>query len=58
MERDTADSLESDGGSFALSRKGQQVRLSVGRFLAVEGDTDFSPNLADSDDRVFLLDPC
>lgn len=51
-------SIEGDGGSFSLSRKGGQVRLSVGDFLAVEGDTDFSPDLATSDDRVFLLDPC
>lgn len=51
-------SIEGDGGSFELSRKGPQVRLSVGEFLAIEGETDFSPNLAESDDRVFLLDPC
>lgn len=51
-------SIEGDGGSFTLSRKGPQVRLSVGEFLAIEGDTDFSPDLAQSDDRVFLLDPC
>lgn len=50
--------IEGDGGTFTLQRSGQQIRLTVGDFLAVEGDTDFSPNLADSDDRVFLLNPC
>ena len=50
--------LEGDGGTFRLAADGKQVRLSVGDFLGLEGDTDFSPNLADSDDRVFLLNPC
>lgn len=51
-------SIEGDGGSFMLKGEGQQIRLTVGDFLVVEGDTDFSPNLADSDDRVFLLNQC
>jgi hypothetical protein len=50
--------IEGDGGTFTLQRVGQQIRLTVGSFLAIEGDTDFSPNLADSDDRVFLLNAC
>jgi hypothetical protein len=51
-------SLEGDGGDFSLRDEGKAIRLSVGDFLALEGDEDFSPNLADSDDRVFLLNPC
>ena len=56
--RDDRCSIEGDGGTFRLQGKGQQIRLTVGDVLAIEGDTDFSPNLADSDDRVFLLDAC
>ena len=56
--RDDRCGIEGDGGSFTLKRTGQQIRLTVGDFLAVEGATDFSPNLAESDDRVFLLNPC
>ena len=56
--RDDRCSIEGDGGSFTLRRTGPQIRMSVGDFLAVEGDRDFSPNLAESDDRVFLLNPC
>ena len=51
-------SLEGDGGGFTLRAEGKAIRLTVGDFLALEGDEDFSPNLADSDDRVFLLNPC
>lgn len=50
--------IEGDGGSFALAERGKAIRLSVGDFLALEGNEDFSPNLAESDDRVFLLNPC
>ena len=56
--RDDRCGIEGDGGSYTLRRTGPQIRMSVGDFLAVEGDRDFSPNLAESDDRVFLLNPC
>jgi len=51
-------SVEGDGGSFRLTGDGPRIKLTVGDFLAIEGQEDFSPNLADSDDRVFLLDAC
>ena len=50
-------SLEGDGGSFTLAKQGKAIKLTVGDFLALEGE-DFSPDLASSDDRVFLLNPC
>ena len=49
--------MEGDGGSFRLSAQGEALKLSVGDFLAIEGSQDFSVDLADSDDRVFLLYP-
>ncbi|MEO8685117.1 MAG: hypothetical protein ABI414_09805 [Devosia sp.] len=51
-------SIEGDGGTFRLTGDGPRIKLTVGEFLAIEGNDDFSPNLADSDDRVFLLDAC
>ena len=50
--------LEGDGGSFSLAEQGAAIKLTVGDFLALEGNEDFSPDLATSDDRVFLLNPC
>ena len=49
--------LEGDGGNFALARDGNALQLSVGDFLALEGARDFSPDLTESDDTVFLLYP-
>ncbi len=48
--------VEGDGGSFMLSAQGQAIRLEVGEYLSIEGATD-TPDLAQSDDRVFLLYP-
>ncbi|MEO5806576.1 hypothetical protein [Devosia sp.] len=50
-------SLEGDGGTFAIAKSGKGIKLSVGDFLELEGE-DFSPDLAKSDDRVFLLNKC
>jgi hypothetical protein len=47
---------EGDTGAFEVSPSGQGLRVDVQR-LEVEGDTSFSPNLAASDDRIFLLQP-
>ncbi len=46
--------VEADGGSFTLQPSDGALMLRVER-LEVEGETSFSPNLADSDDRVFRL---
>lgn len=45
---------EGDGGSFAIARNGDGVRVTVQR-LEVEGPNDFSPDLAAADNRVMLL---
>jgi hypothetical protein len=50
-------SLEGDSGSFRLAEDGKGLRLSIGDFVTLEGETGFSPDLADSDDTVFLLYP-
>lgn len=52
-------SLEGDGGRFAVApAKDDGLRLSiVGDFLELEGFDGFSGNLADSDDKVFLIYP-
>jgi hypothetical protein len=47
---------EGDAGEFRLELRGDAVRVQVTR-LEVEGSRGSSPNLADSDDRVFLLQP-
>jgi hypothetical protein len=50
-------SLEGDSGSFRLAEDGKGLLLSVDDFVTLEGETGFSPDLADSDDTVFLLYP-
>jgi len=47
---------EGDTGAFRLTLSGGAVRLAVER-LEVEGARGSSPDLARSDDRVFLLQP-
>lgn len=47
---------EGDTGEFRLELRGDDVRVSVER-LEVEGARGSSPDLAASDDRVFLLRP-
>jgi hypothetical protein len=47
---------EGDTGAFRLELRGDDVRVSVER-LEVEGPRRSSPDLAASDDRVFLLRP-
>ncbi|WP_306141992.1 hypothetical protein [Roseibium sp. MMSF_3412] len=47
---------EGDGGRIQLTGRGQNLRMSIVDYLIVEGD-DFSPDLMQSDDRVFLLYP-
>lgn len=56
---DTRDrcSLEGDGGTFQVSETGDGLRLDVGEFLGLEGRTGWSGNLAESDDRIFLIFP-
>lgn len=45
---------EGDGGRIQFTGRGQNLRMSIIDYLIVEGD-DFSPDLMQSDDRVFLL---
>ncbi|MET1415917.1 hypothetical protein ABVF61_26840 [Roseibium sp. HPY-6] len=47
---------EGDGGSVQFTDRGTNLRLSVVDYLIIEG-ADFSPDLSQSDDRVFLLYP-
>lgn len=47
--------LEGDGGEFTITPQGARLRLDIAR-MELEGQEGFSPNLADSDDRVVLLD--
>ena len=56
---DDACSLEGDGGRFDVApAKDDGLQLSiVGDFLELEGVEGFSGNLAESDDKVFLLYP-
>lgn len=49
--------LEGDSGHFWLAEDGEALRLSIDDFVTLEGQEDFAPNLADSDDKVFLLYP-
>lgn len=49
--------IEGDGGRITFADRGENLRMSVDDYLIVEGATDFSPDLAQSDDRVFLLYP-
>jgi len=47
---------EGDTGSFQIATAGEGLRLTIAR-LEVEGESGSSPDLARSDDRVFLLRP-
>ncbi|MDP3548516.1 MAG: hypothetical protein Q8S29_20265 [Phreatobacter sp.] len=47
---------EGDTGAFRITLAGDALRLAVAR-LEVEGSRGSSPDLARSDDRVFLLQP-
>lgn len=47
---------EGDTGAFRLELRGEALRIAVER-LEVEGENGSSPDLAASDDRVFLLQP-
>ena len=49
-------STEGDGGRVQFTERGQNLLLSVVDYLIVEG-ADFSPDLAESDDREFQLFP-
>lgn len=55
-ERDEC-GLEGDGGSFEVSETGDGLRIEVGEFLGLEGRKGWSGDLAESDDRVFLIFP-
>jgi hypothetical protein len=48
---------EGDTGAFRLSFSGEALRIEVIGRLEVEGERGSSPDLARSDDRVFLLGP-
>lgn len=52
-------SAEGDGGQFTLTTTNGALRLDVDpeRGLGAEGRTDYSGNLYESDDKVFLLRP-
>ena len=47
--------VEGDGGNFALAMQGEQLRVTLGNRLGVEGQKDFSPNVATDANRVMLL---
>lgn len=48
---------EGDTGAFRLSFAGEALRIEVVGRLEVEGERGSGPDLARSDDRVFLLGP-
>lgn len=48
--------IEGDGGNFALAANGDGLRVTATR-VQVEGATDFSPDIAQADNRVMLLHP-
>jgi hypothetical protein len=48
--------IEGDGGSFALETDGDGLRVTATR-VEVEGPRDFSPDIAQADNRVMLLRP-
>ncbi len=47
--------VEADGGSFTLAMQGAQLRVTLGKRLEVEGQKNFSPNVATDANRVMLL---
>ena len=48
--------IEADGGSFTIARNSDGLRVTAMR-IQVEGAHDFSPDLAEADNRVMLLRP-
>jgi hypothetical protein len=46
--------IEGDGGSFSITANGDGLRITVSR-MQVEGQNDFSPDLAEADNRIMLL---
>jgi hypothetical protein len=48
--------IEGDGGSFTLEPEGDDLRVIIAR-VEVEGPRDFSPDIAQADNRVMLLRP-
>lgn len=53
-DRDSC-SLEGDGGTFSVRKGADGLRIDVGETLGLEGRHGFSGDLANSDDRVFLI---
>ncbi len=53
---DASCATEGDGGRIQFTDRGPNLRMSIVDYLVVEG-ADFSPDLSQSDDRVFLLYP-
>ncbi|MDX2264441.1 MAG: hypothetical protein NW215_05675 [Hyphomicrobiales bacterium] len=49
--------VEGDGGLFELRADGSGVTVRIPERLEVEGTTDFSPNIAEADNRVIKLYP-
>jgi hypothetical protein len=48
-------SVEADGGSFALTGAGRQIKVTLGARLGIEGNKGFSPNVATDANRTMLL---
>lgn len=48
--------IEGDGGTFTIARNGDGLRIDAAR-IEVEGEHDFSPDLAAGDNRIMLLRP-
>lgn len=48
--------IEGDGGSFTVEPDGDDMRVVASR-IEVEGERDFSPDLAQADNRVMVLHP-
>jgi hypothetical protein len=50
-----ARSAEADGGSFALTAAGSQIKVTLGQRLGIEGAKGFSPNVATAANQTMLL---
>jgi hypothetical protein len=48
-------SAEADGGNFAMTAAGQQIKVTLGARLGIEGSKGFSPNVATDANRTMLL---
>jgi hypothetical protein len=48
-------SAEADGGSFALTAAGNQIKVTLGQRLGIEGAKGFSPNVATAANQTMLL---